>query len=366
MHDNLLDIKHKINQAFDGFIANEDAVYSIKRSLVVAFAQAADGQPLAMPKTFLLAGPPSVGKSDLARRITGALGLPFVRLDGRAVRSREHLFDMVDDALLAQKPPVRATPNGEMSGMPLIEYPPFAAFVDEVHLVSERTQEAFLTLLESDDRTLLLNGEKGRRVAVVRQAAFIFATTKPADLNRAFRSRCIEIQLRKYTTEEVETMLRRRFGQLPDSALQTIASCSRQIPRVAFAMAGELVEEILWSDDGDIRACVRRVMHGRGVRFANGVTLDDLRYLRVLQHEHRPIGENILKAQLYDIDPLRLSDDIEPFLLSLGFLLVTSKGRQLTAAGERFLKRAEEIQTSDRPVPNKPSEPGSYLPTSIL
>jgi len=342
LSDTLLSIKEKVNLAFAGFIANEDAVYSVKRSLVVALANAAAGQPLAMPKTFLLSGPPSSGKSELARRITSVLGLPFVRLDGRAVRTREHLFDMIDDALLAQKPPLRAETNGEQSGMPLWEYPPFAVFVDEVHLVTERTQEAFLTLLESDDRTLLLNGEKGRRVAVVKSAAFVFATTKPADLNRAFRSRCIEIQLRKYTADEVQAMVAKRFTQLPDSALETIASCSRCLPRVAFAMAQEVIEEILWSDDQDSRACVRRVMHGRGVRFANGCTVDDLRYLRVLQREKRPVGENILKAQLYDIDALRLTDDLEPFLLSLGFILITAKGRQLTAAGERFLGEARQ------------------------
>lgn len=342
MNDQLLAAKAKVDEAFEGFIANEDAVYSIKRSLIVSLAAAQPGQPPTMAKTFLLSGPPSVGKSEIARRITAVLGLPFVRIDGRGVRSRERLFEMIGDALFAQKPSQFPTTNGERGGVPLIEYPPFVVFIDEIHLVPERTQEAFLTLLEADDRTLMLDGERGRRIAVVEKASFVFATTKPADLDRAFRSRCIEVQLRRYTVEEVEVMVKRRFARLPDNAIATIAACSRMIPRVAFMMAQEVEEEVLLSEDGDIRACVRRVMHGRGVRYANGLTHDDVRYLDILRREQRPLGENSIKAQLADIDALRVTDDIEPYLLLLGFIGITQKGRQITTAGLRFLKDARE------------------------
>jgi Holliday junction DNA helicase RuvB len=337
-------IREKVNAAFEGFIANEEAVYSIKRSLIVALARAQDSQLPNMAKVFLLSGPPSVGKTELARRVTSVLGVPFVRLDGRGLRTREKLFEMIDDALLARKPPLRAQSNGDLAGTPILEYPPFAVFIDEIHLVSERTQEALLTLLEADDRTLLLDGERGRRIVAARSAAFVFATTKPADLDRAFRSRCIEIQLRKYTEAEVQAMVHQRFSRLPDSATATIAACSRMIPRVAFMMAGEVEEEIFLSDDGDIRACVRRVMHGRGIRYANGITLDDRRYLDLLQREGRPLGERAIQSQLGDIDPLRITDDIEPFLLLLGYVIVSAKGRQITSRGLAFLKEAREIQ----------------------
>ena len=317
-------------------------MYSIKRSLIVALSGITGEQSPAMAKVFLLSGSPSVGKSELARRITTCLEVPFVRLDGRGLRTREKLFDMIDDALAAHKPPLYAARNGEQSGMPLIEYPAFSVFIDEIQLVPERTQEALLTLLEADDRTMMLEGERGRRIAVARKASFIFATTKPASLDRAFRSRCIEVQLRRYTVEEVQEMVHQRFTRLPDSAIATIAACSRMLPRVAFMMAQEVEEEILLSDDGDIRQCVRRVMHGRGVLYANGVTLNDRRYLEMLKKESRPIGERAIHAQLYDIDPQSLADDIEPFLLSLSLVAVSAKGRQITSRGLAFLKDARE------------------------
>lgn len=338
-------IKHRVARGFEGFIANDEAVAAISRSLIYALATAPDGGLPSLAKVFLLYGPPSVGKTELARRITAVLGVPFVRIDGRGLRTREKLFDMIDEALMAHKPPLGRVPKGESAGVPVFEYPPFAVFIDEIHLVPERSQEALLTLLEADDRSLLLDGEKGRRIVVANHAAFIFSTTKPADLDRAFRSRCIEVQLRKYSVAEIQQMVKSRFSQLPDSAIEKIASCSRLLPRVAFMMAQEVLEEIFVSDDGDIRAAVRRVMHGRGIRYANGITADDYRYLEMLHKESRPLGERAVQAQLYEIDPQRILGDIEPFLLSLGYIRISAHGRQITLSGQQFLKDAKGINS---------------------
>ena len=337
-------IKQHVAAGFVGFIANEEAVAAISRSLIYALATAPEGGLPSMAKVFLLYGPPSVGKTELARRITGVLGVPFIRIDGRGLRSREKMFDMIDEALISHKPPLHRTPNGDVAGVPIFDYPAFAVFIDEIHLVPERTQEALLTLLEADDRTMLLDGERGRRIAVAQHATFIFATTKPADLDRAFRSRCIEISLRRYSIDEVNAMVRRRFDMLPESATLTIASCSRLLPRVAFMMAQEVKEEIMTSDDGDIRASVRRVMRGQGIRYNNGITADDVRYLELLKRESRPIGERAIRAHLYDIDPQIITDDIEPFLLHLELIAVNDRGRQITAAGKTFLRDAKVIQ----------------------
>ena len=332
-----------VGEAFKGFIGNEDAVYSIKRSLTVALASATlDGMPTpTLARTYLLSGPPSVGKTELAKRITTVLGVPFVRLDGRAAKSRDRLFSMIDDALIARR--MGTTRSGEQSGMPVIEYPAFSCFVDEIHLVGEKTQEAFLTMLEADDRTVILDGEAGRRVAVVHKATWIFATTRPADLARAFRSRCTEIVLRRYTAEEVTTMIRARYPQLPIATAETIATCSRLVPRQAFALAEDVLEEVLMSDDGDIRKCVKRVMNGQGILYANGVTRDDLRYLQVLKRERRPMGEGAMLTSLYDLDATHVREDLEPYLLLLGYVVITTKGRQITSRGLDFLSQAAEV-----------------------
>lgn len=330
--------RERVDEAFDGFIGNEAAVYTIKRSLIVALGRTPAGQPPVMDKTFLFSGAPSVGKTELARRITSILGLPFVRLDGRGVRSRERLFDMIDDALQAHQPPLTASRTGERSGVPLLGYPPFVVFIDEIHLVSERAQEGFLTMLEADDRTMLLDGERGRRIAVVDKATFIFATTKPADLDSAFRSRCIEVNLRTYTEAEVTAMLQARYPQIPVTEAQTIATCARLRPRVAFAMAGEVLDEIFVNGPGDLKGCLKRVMNGRGILTTGGMTRDDIRYLQLLQREGRQVGERVIHSQLHDIDAARIAGDIEPYLVEMRYMQFSDKGRLLTRAGYRFLE----------------------------
>jgi Holliday junction resolvasome RuvABC ATP-dependent DNA helicase subunit len=331
-------IRARVDAAFAGFIANEEAVHAIKRSLVYALANVPAGAAVALAKTLLLVGSPSTGKTELARRITAVLGLPFVRLDGRGVRSRERLFAMIDDALQAAQPPLLPVASDTRSGVQVYVYPSFVVFVDEIHLVSESVQESFLTLLEADDRSLLLDSNGSRRVVDVSKACFIFATTRPADLERAFRSRCTEIPLRRYTVEEVAQMVTARFSALPSQHIATIARCSRMVPRNAFAMAQEVVEEIFLSDDGVMGPCVSKVLEGRGIIFSNGCTRDDVRYLRALRKERRPLGERALRSLLHDVDPVRIAEDIEPYLFSLGLAVAGQKGREITSDGIWFLK----------------------------
>jgi Holliday junction resolvasome RuvABC ATP-dependent DNA helicase subunit len=335
-------IRARVDAAFAGFVGNVEAVHSIKRSLAYALANAPDGDSPSMAKTLLLVGAASTGKTDLARRITAVLELPFVHLDGRAVRSRERLFSMVDDALAARTPALAAQAGDPRSGMPVAVYPAFLIFIDEIHLVSEALQQSFLTLLEADDRSLLLDSGGNRRVADVARACFIFATTRPSDLDRAFRSRCTEIQLRRYGVDEVAQMVRARYSMLPAEHIETIAKCSRVTPRIAFSIAQEVIEEVFLSDDALIGPCVKKVLAGRGIVFENGCTLADLRYLQVLRRERRALGERALRSLLHDLELGQITEDIEPYLFLLGLAVMKSGGREITSEGIWFLKAAAD------------------------
>ncbi len=347
MTDAVQTARAHVDAGFASFVGNKDAIYAIKRALIVAIATAKPPEPPSLSRVFLLQGSPSTGKTEIARRTMATLGVPFVRLDGRGVKTREKLFSMIDEALQAQGlNPVRR--SEDRAAIPVIEYPAFGVFIDEVHLMSEKTQEAFLTLLEADDRMMLLDGEGGRRMASVKKTVWVFATTKPSNLDRAFRSRCIEISLSRYTVEEVAVMLRGRYPDLHEDAVHTIASCSRCVPRQAFTMAEEVAEELVLESAADMRGCVKRVMNGRGVLFSNGTTRDDLRYLEVLFRERRPVGESIIEQVLHDLDGARISEDIEPFLLMKQYISITSKGRVITGAGQQFVRDAREILVASR------------------
>jgi replication-associated recombination protein RarA len=104
----------------------------------------------------------------------------------------------------------RPTKEGAQYGKARLIHPPLIVFVDEVHLVARAVQESFLTVLESRDRTVVLDD----RVAVLAQATYLFATTRSSELDAAFRSRCTEVYLHAYTEAEVAQMLARAFAGL--------------------------------------------------------------------------------------------------------------------------------------------------------
>lgn len=317
-------IRSTVEKSFDGFIGQSNAVYAVKRSLAIALSR----EPVYLDRTFLLLGPASTGKTDLSKRVAGALGVPFIRLDGHAVKTREELFDMIDEKLLAAKQSAKHA--GEQSGMRMLEYPPFAVMIDEVHTLGLRTQESLLTALESDDRSVVIKGRDGRFVAVLKQAFFIFATTKPSELDDAFRSRCTEIVLSRYSVAEVAQIVARRFGDLPAEIHTRIAMCGRRVPRIALDIARDVRDEIAISDGDLIDACVRRVMLGRGIVSRNGLTLHDLQYLEVLARENGPIGERRLLSMLPDVESERVRDEIEPYLVQLGYVRQLRDGREIT------------------------------------
>ena len=187
--------------------------------------------PPHLSKNYLLTGQPSTGKTELARRMATALALPFVRLDGRGVQSRERLFELIAGEI--QQQGLSASQVGQMVGLPVLEYPPLTVFIDEVHLVPRSVQESLLTMLEAADRTVTLSSQ----VARVNRTTFLFATTRASDVDTAFRTRCTEVQLREYTQIEVAEIVRRRFQHnWPAEVYQEIAKLGRCVPRVAIEL----------------------------------------------------------------------------------------------------------------------------------
>lgn len=320
------DIRTRVDESFEGFIGNTPAVYAIKRSLRVALSHT----PPKMDRVFLFVGGPSLGKTTIAKRTASALGLPFLQLDGTAIKTREQLFDALED-LLADSG-LQSKKAGERSGMPMIEYPPCAIFIDEIHTLGSSVQNALLTALEASDRSVVLSRAGVRRVALVSHVLFMFATTKQSLLDDAFRSRCTEVILQSYSQSEIEEMVRLKFADLPTEAVPLVARASRLVPRRAFMLARDVSEEI--ADTGKpIDSCFARVMFGLGIVSRNGLTHDDLAYLDVLAKERRPLGERVVIASLEGIESERVRDEIEPYLKRLGYIQLAKDGRLITPDG---------------------------------
>ncbi len=322
-------LREKVQAAFDGFIGNNSAVRRLTNDLLRALIEA----PPHLPKNYLFTGQPSTGKTEMARRMARALDLPFVQLDGRGLTSRERLFELVNGELRQQN--LLASQVGQQASLPVMEYPPIVIFVDEVHLVPRSVQESLLTMLESADRTVTLSSQ----VAKVNKATFLFATTRASDVDAAFHSRCAEVQLKVYSQEEVAEIVKRRFplGWERDIYLE-IAKLGRNIPRMAIELARELETQITVSEYTNYSPS----QHLEEVRTAReldelGLTLSDIEYLKLLKREGRPIGEQAILNMMRTVDKDRILNDIEPYLIQLGFIKLGVRGREITDEGIQYL-----------------------------
>ncbi len=325
------EVREAVTQVFEGFIGNEAAVRRIRNDLLLALIE----RPPYLSKNFLFTGQPSTGKTEISRRMALALQLPFVKLDGRALRSRERLFDLIDGELAEQG--LATSQVGSQAGLPVLQYPPLIVFIDEVHLVPRAIQESLLTMLEAADRSVLLPD----RVARMNRATFLFATTRASDIDAAFRSRCTEIQLKEYTREQVAEMVRLRFPHSwRDTIYLTIAQLGRRVPRIALELARELETAITVAEDPTL-TIDRHLDEVRRSRELDelGLTPMDLEYLSHLLRENRPVGEQTILNMMGTVDPHRVLNEIEPFLRTLGLIRFGPRGREITEEGKNYVVR---------------------------
>jgi Holliday junction resolvasome RuvABC ATP-dependent DNA helicase subunit len=323
------EVRQAVRLAFQGFIGNDAAVRRIQNDLLRALID----RPPHLSKNFLFTGQPSTGKTEISRRMASALHLPFVKLDGRGLRSRERLFELIDGELGQHG--LAPTQVSTQAGLPALQYPALIVFIDEVHLVPRPIQESLLTVLEAADRSVTL----ADRVAIMSRTTFLFATTRASDVDAAFRSRCSEVQLKEYSREQVAEIVRLRFPHTwPVSVYLAVAQLGRRVPRIALELAKELETAITVAEDPTASV----PQHLDDVRQAReldelGLTLTDLDYLSHLARENRPIGEQTILNMLGTVDRDRVVDEIEPFLRSLGFIRFGPRGREITEEGKDYL-----------------------------
>jgi Holliday junction resolvasome RuvABC ATP-dependent DNA helicase subunit len=262
-----------------------------------------------------------------------ALALPFIKLDGRGVSSRDKLFELVNGELRSHN--IAASQVGQQVGLPVLEYPPLIIFIDEVHLVPRGLQESLLTMLEAADRSVVLSNH----VARVQRATFLFATTRVSEVDAAFASRCDEIQLREYTETEVASILRWKVhhDDWPESVYETVARLGRCVPRTAIQLAEALETAVLVSEqEKALPNHLEDVRRAREID-ARGLTKMDFEYLSILERAPGPVGEQNILNLMRTVDKDRILNEVEPFLVRLGFIKHGPRGRELTNEGRGYL-----------------------------
>jgi|GEM_PF-2148539 len=318
-------VRQKFDEAFNGFIGNDSAVKRIRRDLLSVLIE----NPPFLAKNYLITGQPSTGKTEIARRIATALGLPFVKMDGRAVQNRERLFELISGELDHQeRTPLQV---GDSAGLPMMQYPPLVVFIDEVHTVKKQVQESLLTMLEAKDRTVALTDH----IAIMDKATFLFATTRASGVDGAFRTRCVEVELNEYELDDVAEIIRRHMGsQWPAEVYTKIAILGRRVPRIALELANELKTELAVTDNPH-KSILEHLEEVRANREIDelGLTMKDIVYLQTLHAQDRAVGQDRMLNMLGTEDEKRILEEVEPFLKRIGFIRYGDKGREITPEG---------------------------------
>lgn len=301
---------------FEEFVGQKGVVSNLR-----VYVEAARKQRKALDHV-LLSGPPGLGKTTLAHLIAQELGVDIVATSG----------------------PVLERP-ADLAGILTRLKERDVLFIDEIHRLPRVVEEYLYGAMEDFVLDVMLDrGPHARAIRLHLQPfTLVGATTRPGMLTGALRSRFgILEHLEYYMDEEIRDIVVRSARILgveitPEGALE-IARRSRGTPRIANRLLRRTHDFALVEGDGVITGDLARYALDRMGVDPRGLDALDQRFLKTLveQFGGGPAGIRALSATLGE-DPQTLEEVVEPFLLRIGFLVRTPRGRKITARGLRYL-----------------------------
>jgi Holliday junction DNA helicase RuvB len=301
----------------DEYVGQSDL---IERLRIAIQAGKGRGDPM---EHVLLHGPPGLGKTTLAHVIAHEMGTKAHVTSGPALAKPG---DLVGSLLRLQ--------HGDV------------LFIDEVHRLPVTVEEFIYSAMEDFRIDITTDSGMHARTMQVscRPFTLIGATTRAGLLSSPLRSRFgLVHHLQYYSPVELLAILRRSCSLLgvpveSDAPLATIASRSRGTPRIANRLLRRVRDYAQVKAGGAVSAAV--VDAALKLEAVDALGLDELdrAYLRTIAgvYEGGPVGLEAVAATMNE-DAGTLEDVVEPYLLQIGFLARTRRGRMLTKAAAEHL-----------------------------
>jgi Holliday junction DNA helicase RuvB len=302
----------------------------VKEQLSIAL-DAAKGRGDALDHV-LLVGPPGLGKTSLAHIIREELGVGIRSVAGPALERK-------DVAAILTAVEARDV-----------------VFVDEIHRLSRASEEILYPALEDFRLDIVMGQGTAARTLTLDLPPFtlVGATTRTGLLTSPLRDRFgITFRLDYYEDGELATIVRRSAGilgvEIADEAADEIAGRARGTPRVGNRILRRVRDVAQVRHQGAITTAIAREALELLEVDEAGLERLDRDLLRSIAEKYGggPVGLGTLAAALGE-EPDTIEYVYEPYLLQLGFIQRTPRGRTITALGRAHLGAAPEPETDAR------------------
>lgn len=303
-------------KSLDEYIGQE----KVKESLSIYIEAARQrGEPL---DHVLLYGPPGLGKTTLAGIIANEMGVNFRVTSGPAIEKPGDLAALLTNL-----------EEGDV------------LFIDEIHRLSRAVEEVLYPAMEDNVLDIIIGkGPSARSIRLdLHRFTLVGATTRAGQLSAPLRDRFGVIsRLELYTPDELSRIVTRSAGILgieidPDGALE-IASRSRGTPRIANRLLKRSRDYAQVICNGEITKEASSIALDKMEIDELGLDSIDRLILKTMIKNYAggPVGLETIAAAIGE-EAVTIEDVYEPYLMQIGFLSRTPRGRCVTPAGYAHL-----------------------------
>ena len=295
----------------------------VKEQLAIAL-EAARGRGEALDHV-LLAGPPGLGKTSLAYIVREELGVGLRSVAGPALERK-----------------------GDMAAILTSLEERDVLFVDEIHRLNRAVEEILYPALEDFRLDIIVGQGPAARTLTLDLPPFtlVGATTRTGLLTTPLRDRFgMTYRLEHYTAAELARIVRRSARilgvEVADEAAEEIARRARGTPRVANRILRRVRDVAEVRHDGAVTLAVAREaldlleVDGEGLERVDRELLGAI----VRKFDGGPVGLSTLAVALGE-EPDTIEDVYEPYLLQLGLIQRTPRGRIVTKLGRAHVGAA--------------------------